>query len=189
MGAKVQIRVLKGAIAEEVSTCIRIFSEQLGCEILEMNIQTDHVHLLEMVPPKVSISGFVGTIKGRTAIRVLNKFRKLKERPYWGNHLWARGYCVDTVGLDLEMIRKYVKDQERKRKNSGKVAVLATNITLGDNSPFCLLRGQKQFHPLQGLFQSRPLRGRLFTRESSDFFVLDAVVGYRLPRGLGFISN
>ena len=117
---KYRFRVLKGAIAEEVATCIRIFSEQLGCEIVEMNVQIDHVHLLVMVPPKVSVSGFVGTIKGRTAIRVLNKFRKLKEKPYWGNHLWARGYCVDTVGLDLEMIQKYVKYQEAKEKEAEK---------------------------------------------------------------------
>ena len=117
---KYRFRVLKGPIAEEVATCIRIFSEQLGCEIVEMNIQVDHVHLLVMVPPKVSVSGFVGTIKGRTAIRVLNKFRKLKEKPYWGNHLWARGYCVDTVGLDAEMIQKYVKYQEAKEKEAEK---------------------------------------------------------------------
>lgn len=117
---KYRFRVLRGPIAEEVTTCIQIFSEQLGCEIIEMNIQVDHVHLLVMVPPKVSISGFVGTIKGRTAIRVLNKFRKLKEKPYWGNHLWARGYCVDTVGLDSEMIRKYVKYQEGKERAAEK---------------------------------------------------------------------
>ena len=115
-----RFRVLNGAIAAEVVTCIRIFSEQLGCDIIEMNIQVDHVHLLVMIPPKVSVSGFVGTIKGRTAIRVLNKFRKLKEKPYWGNHLWARGYCVDTVGLDAEMIRKYVKYQEVKEKAAEK---------------------------------------------------------------------
>ncbi len=117
---KYRFRVLKGDIADEVATCVRIFSEQLGCEIIEMNVQVDHVHLLVMVPPKVSVSGFVGTIKGRTAIRVLNKYRKLKEKPYWGNHLWARGYCVDTVGLDLEMIQKYVKYQEAKEKEAEK---------------------------------------------------------------------
>ncbi len=65
---------------------------------------------------KVSISDFVGTIKGRTAIRIFNKFRHLKKKPYWGNHLWAKGYCVDTVGLDTEMIRKYVKHQEHQGK-------------------------------------------------------------------------
>ena len=60
----------------------------------------------------------MGTIKGRTAIRVFNKFKELKSRTYWGNKFWARGYCVDTVGLDSEMIRKYVKYQEQKEKRA-----------------------------------------------------------------------
>lgn len=109
---KYRFRILTGKIADETQNCIRAFSEQQGCEIIELNVQIDHVHLLVMVPPKVSISNFVGTIKGRTAIRIFNKFRKLKDKPYWGNHFWAKGYCVDTVGLDAEMIRKYVKYQE-----------------------------------------------------------------------------
>ena len=115
---KYRFRVLTGKVAEEVENCIRAFSEQQGGEVVELNVQVDHVHLLALVPPKVSISGYVGTLKGRTAIRVFNKFRKLKEKPYWGNHFWARGYCVDTVGLDAEMIRKYVKYQEDKEHQS-----------------------------------------------------------------------
>ena len=74
------------------------------------------MHLVVMIPPKTSVSEYVGTVKGRTAIRVLNKFRRLKEKPYWGNHFWSRGYCADTVGLDSEMIRKYVKYQEAKER-------------------------------------------------------------------------
>ena len=117
---KYRFRILSGKIAKEVEDCIRAFSEQLACEVIELNIQIDHVHLIAMVPPKVSISGYVGTVKGRTAIRVFNKFRKLKERPYWGNHFWARGYCVDTIGLDSEMVRKYVLYQEQKEHESEK---------------------------------------------------------------------
>ncbi len=113
---KYRYRILSGAVATEVSNCIRAFSEQKDCKIVELNVQIDHVHLLVMVPPKVSISDYVGMLKGRSAIRVFNKFRKLKDKPYWGNQFWARGYCVDTVGLDTEMIRKYVKHQERKEK-------------------------------------------------------------------------
>jgi putative transposase len=117
---KYRFKILTGRVGEEVERCVRAFSEQQGCEVIELNIQVDHVHLLVMVPPKVSISGFVGTLKGRTAIRVLNKFRDLKERPYWGNHFWSRGYCVDTVGLDEEMIRKYIKYQEVQERESEK---------------------------------------------------------------------
>jgi putative transposase len=80
---------------------------------VELNIQKDHIHLLAKVPPKVSISHLMGVLKGKTAIRVFHKFPELKTKPYWGNHFWANGYCVDTVGLDSEMIRKYVKYQEQ----------------------------------------------------------------------------
>jgi putative transposase len=84
----------------------------MGCEVVELNIQPDHVHLICMAPPKVSISELMGAIKGRTAIRVFKQFPYMKKKPYWGNHFWAKGYCVDTVGLDADMIRKYVKYQE-----------------------------------------------------------------------------
>ena len=115
---KYRLRILSDKVAVEVNNCIRAFSEQMKCEIVELNIQMDHVHLLVLVPPKISISKYMGTIKGRTAIRVFNKFRNLKNKPYWGNHFWAEGYCVDTVGLDAEMIRKYVRFQENKERKT-----------------------------------------------------------------------
>ena len=71
-----------------------------------------------MVPPKVSISELLGTLKGRTAIRGFKKFPHLKNKPYWGNHFWAPGYCVGTIGLDAEMIRKYVKFQEHNERRA-----------------------------------------------------------------------
>ena len=87
-------------------------------DTVELNVQIDHVHLLSLVPPKVSISNYVGTLEGRTAIRVFNQFRQLKRRPYWGNHFWARGYCVDTVGLDEAKIRTYVQYQEKQERRA-----------------------------------------------------------------------
>jgi putative transposase len=113
---KYRYKVLKGKIAKEIEKSIQAYSAQKGAKIIELNIQIDHVHILVMIPPKESISNFVGTLKGRSAIRILNKFKELKTKPYWGNHFWARGYCVDTVGLDLEMIKKYVKYQDDKDK-------------------------------------------------------------------------
>ncbi|OQZ01864.1 MAG: IS200/IS605 family transposase [Candidatus Brocadia sp. UTAMX2] len=113
---KYRLRILTGQVAEEVNRCIRAFSEQKGCKVIELNVQIDHVHLIAMVVPKISISEFVGIVKGRTAIRIFNKYRHLKQKPYWGNHFWSRGYCVDTVGLDEEKVRKYVKYQEQKER-------------------------------------------------------------------------
>ena len=113
---KYRFKILKGSVKEEVEKSIRIFSERLKCEIVELNVQEDHVHLLVMVPPNVSISNYIGTIKGKSAIRIFNQFSELRQKPYWGNHFWARGYCIDTVGMDFERIRKYVKYQEKQEK-------------------------------------------------------------------------
>lgn len=111
---KYRYRVLVGNVATEVDRYIRTYTEYQKCEVVELNVQIDHVHLIVMVPPKISISTFVGAVKGKTAIRIFNKFPKLRQKPYWGNHFWADGYCVDTIGLDEDKIRKYVKYQEKK---------------------------------------------------------------------------
>ena len=69
-----------------------------------------------MIPPKISVSDYVGTVKGRTAIRVFNRFQHLKRKPYWGNHFWVQGYCADTARLDAEKIRAYVQYQEQRER-------------------------------------------------------------------------
>jgi len=117
---KYRYRILKDEVRDEVEHCIRMFADQKGCTINELNVQQDHFHVLIMVPPKESISGIVGTLKGRTAIRVFNRFKQMKDRPYWGNHFWSKWYCVDTVGLDEEMIKEYVKYQEEQEKREDK---------------------------------------------------------------------
>ena len=67
-----------------------------------------------MIPPKVEISKLIGRLKGVAATRIFRKFPQYKQKPYWGNSFRAKGYCIDTVGLDAEIIRKYVKYQEKK---------------------------------------------------------------------------
>jgi len=110
---KYRFRILKGLVAEELYKTIYVYYDRMGCEVIELNIQEDHVHLLVSMPPKESVSKLLGTVKGKTAIQIFRQFPHLKQKPYWGNHFWARGYCVDTVGLDEELIRKYVKYQEK----------------------------------------------------------------------------
>jgi len=83
---------------------------------MELKVQKDHVHIIIMIPPKVAISDLMGRVKGQTSIKLFKQFHQLRKKPYWGNHFWAPGYCVDTVGLDAEMIRRYVKHQEKKER-------------------------------------------------------------------------
>jgi len=113
---KYRFQVLEGQIGQEARICIRIFAEQAGSEVVEMNVQRDHVHLIALVPPKLSISDLMGRVKGRSAIRILRRFSELREKRYWGGHFWSPVYCVDTVGLDAELIRRYVKYQQDKEQ-------------------------------------------------------------------------
>jgi len=88
----------------------------MGCELTEMNVQNDHVHMVVMIPPKLAVSDVMGRLKGQTAMKLFRQFRQMRKKPYWGNHFWSKGYCVDTLGLDPEMIRKYVVYQEKRER-------------------------------------------------------------------------
>ena len=115
---KYRFRILKGALKRLVEEDIKMLCEWKKGEVLELNVQEDHIHLVVSVPPKVSISEFMGILKGKLAIKLFKSYPGLKQKPYWGNHFWARGYFVSTVGIDEETIRKYVKYQEEEeRKN------------------------------------------------------------------------
>jgi putative transposase len=82
-----------------------------GVEILEVNVQVDHVHLVVSIPPKYAVSQYIGFLKGKLALRLFDRFPQLRKQ-YWGQHVWSRGYCVSTVGLDEEWIKEYIRNQE-----------------------------------------------------------------------------
>jgi putative transposase len=113
---KYRYRVLAGKLKEEVELCVRDQTRQMECEVVELKVQADHVHLGALIPPKVRIADYMGRVKGKAAIRWFSVFRDLRRRPYWGNHFGVEGYCVATVGLDEEKIRQYVKYQERQER-------------------------------------------------------------------------
>ncbi|WP_394368114.1 IS200/IS605 family transposase [Gelidibacter maritimus] len=80
-----------------------------GCDVRALNVEEDHFHLLVSVPPKVSITKLMGTLKDKIAIKLFKSYPKLKTKPYWVNHFWARGYFVTIINLVEEMIKKHVK--------------------------------------------------------------------------------
>jgi putative transposase len=113
---KYRHRVLRDEVAEYVRQQVYRLSQQKdGVEVLELSIQPDHVHLVVSIPPKYAVSSYVGFVKGKLAIRLFDRYEKLGRR-YWGRHFWSRGYCVSTVGLDEERIRKYVKWQKKREQ-------------------------------------------------------------------------
>lgn len=90
--------------------------DRKGVEVIELNVQIDHVHVVCSIPPKVSVSEFMDILKGKLAIKLFKTYPKMKQKPYWGNHFWSRGYFATTVGVDEEIIRRYVKYQEGEDK-------------------------------------------------------------------------
>ena len=110
---KYRYRILRGEIGLSVRDIIRQLCEWKKINILEGNIQIDHIHLVLEIPPKYSVSEAIGFLKGKSAIKVFDFHLELKRR-YWGRHFWSKGYCVSTVGLDEDQIRNYVRHQLHK---------------------------------------------------------------------------
>jgi len=82
---------------------------------MELNVQADHIHLVMSIAPKYSVSSLMGYVKGKLSLRLFQRYEQIGKR-YWGRHLWARGFCVSTVGLNEDQIRKYVQWQEKREK-------------------------------------------------------------------------
>ena len=111
---KYRKKKLYGKFKKRVGEIIRDLCRQKGIELLEGNLKSDHIHMCLSVPPKFSIAFVIGFLKGKSAIRIHRDF--LKTRKTKGLHFWARGYCVSTVGLDEETVRRYIREQEKLEK-------------------------------------------------------------------------
>ena len=95
---KYRYRILKDEIKEAVKReIIKLLGQKEGVEIIEMNVQPEHIHLVVWIPPKYAVSEVMGYLKGKLAIRMFQRYEKLGKQ-FWGRHLWSRGYCVSTVG-------------------------------------------------------------------------------------------
>ena len=110
--SKYRIRSIYGELRKKVGEIIRDLCHQKGIEIQEGHAMPDHIHLLLSIPTKYSASNTIGFIKGKSAIRIHRDLLKTKKMT--GLHFWARGYCVSTIGLDEEKIKKYIREQDKK---------------------------------------------------------------------------
>ena len=115
---KYRFRIMTGQVKHLIEEDIRMLCEWKKCELQEMSVQSNHIHLVLSIPPKVSVSQMMGVLKGKLAIKLFKSYPEMKEKPYWGNHFWARGYFVSTVGIDEEVIKRYVKHQEEEEKRT-----------------------------------------------------------------------
>ena len=112
---KYRKKSIYGVLRKDIGGIFRDLCRQAGVDLVEGHAMGDHVHILLMIPPKFSVAHTVGFLKGKSAIRIFRDYVKVKQN-FTGRHFWARGYCASTVGLDEEMIRNYIKNQELEEK-------------------------------------------------------------------------
>jgi REP-associated tyrosine transposase len=104
-------KALFGQVRRQLRDIFHALARQKECQILEGRLMRDHVHMCIAIPPKYAVASVIGFLKGKSAIAIAREVCG-KERNFTGEHLWARGYAVSTVGFELEQIRKYIRDQE-----------------------------------------------------------------------------
>lgn len=114
---KYRRKSIYGRLRREIGGIIRELCRQAGVELVEGHAMADHVHLCLSIPPKYSVANTVGFLKGKSAIRIHREFLGQK-RNFTGLHFWAAGYCVSTVGLDEQVIRAYIRNQDEAEKRS-----------------------------------------------------------------------
>ena len=102
-----------GALRKQLGTMFHELARRKECEIVEGHLRADHVHMCISIPPKYAVSNVVGYIKGKSAIGIARNLMG-KRRNFTGEHFWARGYFVSTVGLDEQVVREYIRQQERE---------------------------------------------------------------------------
>jgi len=110
---KYRKKLVYSDLRKELGLVLRDLAQRKECEIVEGHLMADHVHMLISIPPKYAVSQIIGFIKGKSAIHIAREYLG-KKRNFTGQHFWARGYHVSTVGRDEEAIRNYIRSQEKE---------------------------------------------------------------------------
>ena len=111
---KYRQKVLFGKMRRQVGAILRDLCRQRKIELLEGDAVVDHIHMVLSIPPKYSVANTLGFLKGKSAVRIHREL--MKKRRVTGLHFWAAGYCVSTIGLNEETIRKYVREQQSRER-------------------------------------------------------------------------
>ena len=109
---KYRRKAIYGQYRDDLREIIKTLCKYKGVEIIEGHLMIDHVHLLLAIPPRISVSSFMGYLKGKSALMMFERHANLKYK-FGNRHFWAEGYYVSTVGLNEETIKKYIQEQEK----------------------------------------------------------------------------
>lgn len=112
---KCRRKAMFGQIRKSLGVIFHELARQKECTIIEGHIMPDHVHMCIAIPPKYAVASVIGFIKGKSALAIARQFQG-RERNVTGEHFWARGYAVSTVGFELGQIKTYIREQDNSDK-------------------------------------------------------------------------
>ena len=112
---KYRRKVFFGQKRKEIGAILRQLCEWKNVEIVEAEVCPDHIHMLVKIPPKESVSGFIGFLKGKSSLLIYQKYANMKFK-YRDRTFWCRGYYVDTVGKNTQKIKEYIANQLKEDK-------------------------------------------------------------------------
>ena len=121
---KCRRKVLYQELRRELGEVFRSLAEQWECKVAEGHLMPDHVPMLLSVPPKYSVSNVMGFIKGKSAIHIARVYAG-RRRNFVGQHFWARGYWVSTVGKNEAAVRQYIQNQEKEDRRLEQLEMVA----------------------------------------------------------------
>ncbi len=107
---KYRRQIIYGKIKKDIGIILRKLCDYKDVQIIEANACRDHIHMLVSIPPKLSVAQFMGYLKGKSSLQIFDRHANLKYK-YGNRQFWCRGYYVDTVGRNKEVIEKYIKNQ------------------------------------------------------------------------------
>ena len=107
---KFRRKIIYGQLKQDIATILSALCKRKGVEIIEAEMCVDHVHMLVRIPPSISVSSFMGYLKGKSSLMIFDRHANLKYK-YGSRHFWCRGYFVDTVGKNAKKIEEYIRNQ------------------------------------------------------------------------------
>ena len=119
---KYRRQAIYGKIKADIGKILRELCDRKGIEIIEAELCPDHIHMLVSIPPKMSISGFMGYLKGKSALLIFQKWGNMKFA-YRNREFWCKGYYVDTAGKNTKAIKEYIADQLKQDRESDQIAM------------------------------------------------------------------
>ena len=110
---KYRRKAIYGKLRADIGAILRQLCEYKDVEIVEAHAMSDHIHMLVKIPPKLAVPSFMGYLKGKSSLMIFERHANLKYK-YGNRNFWAKGYFVSTVGLNDEVVKEYIRNQEKQ---------------------------------------------------------------------------